>query len=243
MTKTTTVILTGAITVVAVGTIAFLLIRSRDPQKGANEHGKEIVLSQAANPADITTPMTTPASQLDNITAFPAWTAVPRGFQTFNNVPFQIDGMICLYGEGNASSGLVFPMECLGIPMGRKFETLYIYHATFYTAKPRTPVASVVFRYEDGTSATNDLLYSADVMDWYANGGPNVLAPTSPRSRIAWHGQYGGNGASQPLRFCMTAMENPNPSLEVTSIDLYSCKSRAAWCLMAMTPGKSGLMK
>jgi hypothetical protein len=41
----------------------------------------------------------------------------------------------------------------------------------------------------------------------------------------------------------VTAIKNPQPSLAVETIDLYSCKSRTAACIMAMTPGKSGLMK
>jgi hypothetical protein len=38
-------------------------------------------------------------------------------------------------------------------------------------------------------------------------------------------------------------MKNPQPILEVASIDLFSCKSQTAACIMAMTAGKSGLMK
>ena len=45
------------------------------------------------------------------------------------------------------------------------------------------------------------------------------------------------------LRFSLTALTNPNPLSEVTSIDLYSCKTNSAGCIMAMTTGRSGLMK
>jgi hypothetical protein len=41
----------------------------------------------------------------------------------------------------------------------------------------------------------------------------------------------------------MTAMENPDPQRTVESIDLYSCKSRTVACIMAMTVGKTNLMK
>jgi len=67
--------------------------------------------------------------------------------------------------------------------------------------------------------------------------------PTGPHSRLAWHGVYSSGRYTQPLRFCLTALKNPQPSLEVTSIDLYSGKSITAACIMAMTPGKSGLMQ
>jgi hypothetical protein len=50
-------------------------------------------------------------------------------------------------------------------------------------------------------------------------------------------------GEKRPLRFCLTVIENPQPFLEVASIALFSCKSQTAPCIMAMTTGKSGLMK
>jgi len=100
-----------------------------------------------------------------------------------------------------------------------------------------------VFRYDDGTSATNQILFGADTLDWYARGGSNVPGPTAARSKTAWHGEFDNKGKKQTLRFCLTAIENPNHSLQVATIDLYSTKSQTAWCLMAFTPGKSGLMK
>jgi hypothetical protein len=47
----------------------------------------------------------------------------------------------------------------------------------------------------------------------------------------------------RPLLFCLTAIENPMPFLEVKTIDLYSCKNRSAGVILAITAGRSGLMK
>ena len=47
----------------------------------------------------------------------------------------------------------------------------------------------------------------------------------------------------RPLLFCLTAKENPKPFLEVTSIDLISCKNKSAGHILALTAGRSGLMK
>jgi hypothetical protein len=58
-----------------------------------------------------------------------------------------------------------------------------------------------------------------------------------------WTGATFTRGRSEPLQFNLTAVENPQPSLEVTTIDLYYCKSRSAACILAMTTGRSGLMK
>ncbi len=238
-------IVVTALGLLALGGITMIVLHLDIPHRTALAEGRRIIASHKAELLDLTPFYEWQATnfyQAKN-SAFPSWTVVPRGFQTFAHVPLQIDGMKCLWGSGNAQHGLIFAEELLGIPMNRKFETLYVYHTAFYVARPGTPVYEVVFRYEDGSSATNQVLYGMDVLDWYANRGKTVIGPSGPHSKLAWHGAYHSPGGyTQPLRFCLTALENPQPSLEVTSIDLYSCKSITAACIMAMTPGKSGLM-
>jgi hypothetical protein len=233
---------TALVLVVGVGGVLFFNWL-RDPYRVAAAKGKRIIAQHLAEPLDMTARIQTPASYFKQIKQFPAWQAVPIGFQTFCNVPVQIDGMICLYGEGNARAGLKFPEAWTGIPMNQKFETLYVYHASFIGSPNGTPVYDLVFRYEDGSSATNQILYGDDVLDWYANGGRKVTGPTAARSKLAWHGVAGPEAGKQPLRFCLTAVENPFPATIVTAIDLYSCKSQSAACILAFTPGRAGLMR
>jgi len=237
-------IVAGAVAVVLVniGIMVVFLLR-RDPEQDALERGRRAITKHLATPFDLASYYTTPASAFDNIRSFSAWSAVPRGFHTFANVPLQIDGMMCLWGDRNAKMGAVFPEQFTGIEIHRKFETLYLYHASFFAAPKGTPVAELVFRYADDSSATNQIRYGRDVLDWWADPGKNPVGPSAPRSKLAWHGEYTAPGKTQALRFCLTAIENLNPSLEVTSIDLYSSKSSAAECILAMTTGKSGLMK
>ena len=202
------------------------------------------VAPDLAAPLDLSTNYTTPLSRFDHITQFPAWKTVPRGQQVFAGVPLDIEGMICLWGEGNTTKlKIVFPEARLDIPINRKFETLYVYHGSFFTSPDGTPVCAVVFRYVDGSSATNRMLYGTDMLDWVANAGEPVIGPTGPHSKLAWVGGSFSTTQKKPLRLCLTAIENPQPSLEVKNIDLYSLKSRTAPCIMAMTPGKSGLLQ
>ena len=240
----------SAIIITAVSSVALLLVVVggvfffkwlRDPQRIATAKGERIIAQNLAAPLDMVGQVQTPASSFKQIKQFP-WPYAPIGSQTFRDVPLQIDGMICLYGEGNAQAGLKFPASATGIPINQKFETLYVYHCAFYTAPSGTPVYDLVFRYEDGSSATNAILYGDDVLDWYANGGKKVSGPTGARSKLAWHGGNGPGEGKQPLRFCLTAVENPFPASTVTTIDLYSCKSRSAPCILAFTPGPAGLM-
>jgi|ERR1017187_2562390 hypothetical protein len=205
--------------------------------------GNELIASHQAALLDLTTNYTTPVSYFDKITQFPAWKTVPREHQVFDGVPLDIEGMICLWGEDNATRlHLVFPEKILGIVMQQKFETLYVYHGSFFSSPDGTPVCEVVFRYADGSSATNQMLYGKDVIDWVANSNKPIKGPTGSRSKLAWVGGSFSTTRNQPLRLCLTAIENPQPLVEVETIDLYSCKSRTAACIMAMTPGKSGLM-
>ena len=227
--------------VVGVGGVLFFKWL-RDPQRIAAAESERLIAQHLAEPLDMTARIQTPASYFEQDKQFPAWHFVPTGSQTFRHIPLQIDGMICLYGEGNARAGLKFPEAWPGIPINQKFETLYVYHGAFYGSPNGTPVYDIVFRYEDGSSATNQILYGDDVLDWYANGGKKVTGPTAARSKLAWHGGAGPGEGKQPTRFCLTAVENPFPATTVTAVDLYSCKSRTAACILALTPGRAGLM-
>jgi hypothetical protein len=219
----------------------------RDPSSSASTSSQSSKLDGGPHPAhskadfvDLSAFFTMPSAGFEASagSTFPQWSCIPYGFQTFLHVPLQIDGIKCLWGSGNAATGANFDEETTGIPVKKKFETLYVYHAAFYESPPKTPVYDLVFRYTDGSSFTNRILYSVDVLDWFGTGGP-----TGPNSKLAWKGVCTAGGRTQPLRFCLTALENPQPNNEVETIDLYSCKNRSAGCILAMTPGKSGMMK
>jgi hypothetical protein len=203
-----------------------------NPRKRAEAKGERLLKNLAARSVTLTNNY---QSFVDN--------RVPSGFHTFNNVPLQINVMMRLWGEGAASKGMLHPKEVLDIPVYQKFETLYVYHGSAYGSPPGTPVCEVVLRFVNGTSVTNRLIYGDDMLDWFSPGGINVKGPSGPNSKLAWIGQMPGqNGGTQQLRYCMTAIANPTPALAVSTIDLYSCKSRTVACIMAMTTGKAGLM-
>jgi hypothetical protein len=243
-TKTTRTVVTGlAVFLVLAAATMMFLFRHQIANQITIARGRHTVASNKAVPVNMAANYTTPASYFPKITQFPAWATVPTGFQVFDNVPLQIDGMICLWGAGNEKIGIIFPEQRLGITVNQKFETLYVYHGSFFTSSNETPVCEVVFRYADGSSATNQLLYATDILDWNANSGRKLVRPTGPNSKLAWVGGTFKPGTKRPVCFCLTAIANPQPSIEVSTIDLFSCKSRTAPCIMAMTTGRSGLMK
>jgi hypothetical protein len=182
------------------------------------------------------------AANFDKITQYP-WPAAPRGSQTFANVPLEIGGAIMLWGENNSKRGMNFPEQIAGVPLNQKFETLYVCQGCFFEGPPGTPVCEVVFHYDDGTSAADTIVCGVDSRDWYANPAQVPLGPTGPRSTLAWTGEGKSGDRPQAIRFCLTAIANPHSDKEVTAVDFVSSKSQTAACILAVTVGKSSLMK
>jgi len=234
-TKAKKAVVWGIAGLLALVAVTLFLQRHQIANRMMVARGERAVANHIATPIDLTASYATQDQGWD----------IPWGFQVFNNVPLQIDGSMYLWGAGNAKSGVVFPEEIDGIAVNQKFDTLYVYHATFFAAPTKTPVYELVFRYDDGSSVTNQLLYGTDTLDFNSNSknGKRVAGPTGPNSRLAWVGGSFTPDGKQPLRFCLTAIKNPQPATEVTSIDLFSCKTKAAAIILAMTTGPSGLMK
>ncbi len=230
----------GTVVLLAMVATTVIVFRHKIANQIARAGGKRAIANHTAATLDLTGNVIQSASNFDGSRV---WKAVPIGFQVFNHVPLRIDGLICLWGDGNAKAGAVFPEEVLGIAVNQKFETLYVYHCTFYGSPNNTPVYNLVFRFEDDFSVTNTIRYGVDTLDFNSPGGKTIVGPTGPNSKVAWVGGSFTPDGKRPLLFCLTAIENPKPLLKVTSIDLFSCKNKSAGVLLALTTGRSGLMK
>jgi hypothetical protein len=230
-------------------------ISSGSPQALATPEPQPASPQPARSPRPVPDAIVVPAEPI-NLTAFyntrasifarmtnSGWSVAPRGFQTLGNVPLQIGGIIDLWGAANAQGGRAFREKVLGIPVRRKFESLYVYHAAFFSSPDGTPISEVVCRYTDDSSVTNVICYGTHVKDWFQN--PNDTSPGAidPNSKIVWTGTFTGGMTPRILRFFVTAFPNPTPTMEVATIDLYSRKDRVASCIMAITAGPSGLLK
>lgn len=230
----------GVVVLLALIATAVIIFRHKIANQIARAEGRRAIANHLAAPLDLTGNYIGSASDFQGSRI---WKAVPFGFQVFHHVPLQIGGMMILWGEGNAKMGAVFPEQVLGIAVNQKFETLYVYHCTFFGSPNNTPVYDLVFRYEDDYSVTNIIRYGVDILDSYSNQGKTVIGPTGPNSRLAWYGENSADRKTPRLRYFLTAVNNPKPFLEVASIDLYSCKSPCCGIILAMTPGRSGLMR
>jgi hypothetical protein len=102
----------------------------------------------------------------------------------------------------------------------------------------------MVFRYADGASATNDIRFGEHVWDWAQrkNDTEDLL---DDKSLMVWRGTNWMSN-SRPLsrlRFFITEFQNPKPASSVTSIDLFSLKTKSASCVLAMTAGPANLLR
>ena len=244
-TRTKTSIVGGSI-VLLLAAIGLTLYLERDniADRMMIASAKRAIAKQIVMPVDMTGQYLQQASSLEGSSSY--WGEIPWEFQVFHNVPLNIDGIIYLWGAGNAKGGAVYPEQILGIPVNEKFDTLYVYHCTFYNSPKGTPVYDLVFRYENGESATNTVLYGIDTMDFNTPGGKPINAikgPTGKNTKIGWIGSSFTTDGKHPLLFSLTAMKNPQPTLKITSIDLFSSKNQSAGVILAMTGGPAGLMQ
>ena len=240
--KTKKAVVWGAAAVV-LGLVATILFLERHAiaDRMMIAAGERAVAKHIAIPIDLSGRYGTPAYAMENSSSF--WGEIPWEFQVFRHVPLQIDGVIYLWGAGNARAGNVYPEEVTGIAVNEKFDTLYVYHCTFYNSPKETPVYDLVFRYTDGESATNTMLYGVDTMDFNTSGGKNIRGPSSKNTKVGWIGSSFTPDGKHPLLFSLTAVKNPRPAVQVASIDLFSSKNQSAGVIFAMTAGPSGLMK
>lgn len=225
----------GTIVALVALTLVFAVGTGRAADGGASQ----------GEPIDLTGKYTTPVNILTNMNGFPAWKSAAVGHQVFRGVPFQIGGLIYLWGEGRATNHTSsFPERVGDIPVNRTFQTLYLCHGSYFKTPDQTPVFKVVFRYGDGSSATNELRFGDDILDWKVGQHEAPLkTPSGANSQLAWVGGVFAPNDSSQLRYCMTALDNPHADRAVATVDLISCKTRTIPFILGMTTGPSGLMK
>ena len=167
---------------------------------------------------------------------FGAWEVVPKGRQHFDGTPFEIGGMIRLYGTRPPPHGTRYRDEVTGIPIGRKFEALHLLHGTGWTTNDGTLVARVIFHYADGDRVSFPIVYGEHVRDWWRRSSSEANLVNDPRSSLVWEGSNRGTG----LRFYRTTLLNPHAARIVDRIDVVSAQSLVTPAIVAMTLDRTG---
>jgi hypothetical protein len=188
----------GTVVLMASVVVTLFLCRHRIATHLVLAGGERAIAKHIVTPVDMTARYMVPASQFDSLQTL-GWRSVPSGFQVYAHVPFNVDGLICLWGGRSAKGGLVLPEADPDIAVNQKFQTLYVYHAAFFASPDNTPVYDVVFHYADGSSATNQVLYGAGMPSTgmsNAAGTPRGQPARAPR----WAGKAGRSRPEKTTR-------------------------------------------
>src|SRR5262245_18278151 len=226
-----------------VALLAIVVTSALPLSRAAAQEGKAANANTGqAVPLDLSASVQMKAENFDKSKQYP-WPAVPRGKQTLAGVPVEIHGATMLFGQRNADRGQKYPESVAGIPCQQKFASLYLLHGCFYEGAKGEQSFEVVLNYQGGEKLTDAILCGHDTRNWFIPTGEKMLGPSGKRSTLAWTGTGKFKEHDQPIRFCLTEIENKHPERLVATIDLVSSKEQSAGCILAITVGKAGLLK
>lgn len=168
----------------------------------------------------------------DDSSQFGTWEVVPKGRQVFDGVPFEVGGMIRLFGRVPPPHQTIYRDSVSGIEVGRHLDRLHLLHGTGWTTEDGEIIAHVVFNYDDGDQSSLRLIYGRHVRDWWHR---DLLSPggvSDPNSALAWVGHHGVG-----LRLFRTSLKNPQPQKQVLSVDIVSAESAVTPAILSITAG------
>jgi hypothetical protein len=157
---------------------------------------------------------------------------VPIGEREFAGVKFKVGEKYLQLGSPHFATDK--PEKVEGVKVGRPFARLHILQATGYGSSPAgqpkhvaddTVIATYTVRYDDGQTATIDVVYGKDVRDyWFSDQSPGVT-----RGKVAWEGDCeAAKRSGMRIRLYRTTWENPKPGKRVKEIDFARAKDTPA---------------
>jgi hypothetical protein len=163
-------------------------------------------------------------------------TNMPRGLQEFNDVPFDIRGVIQLGGQ---EAAVMFTNQIDGIAVHQRFNRIHFLHAATFPPWPLGPanLASYVLHYESGETDEIPVIYGQNIADWWFDPKADPKGLSVPKSaQVAWEGDNQAVEAyGKLLHIYQMSWDNPLPDIEVVSISLVSRRSISAPFVIAMT--------
>jgi len=159
---------------------------------------------------------------------------LPKGLQVFEGVTFDVRGIIQLASgtESLRKTGLALPEELKGIKVNRKGRSVHFLHSCGWQSEPGTKIGSYVIHYANGEAKEIPLVYSKNIMDWWAYPGEEKIK----EAKEVWSGSDAATlRKGQRTRLFKYTWENPLPDVEITTIDLVSSLSLSGPFLIAIT--------
>ncbi len=172
----------------------------------------------------------------DTIRPGTSWSAVPKGEQVIDGVPFQLGGLIEVSGMGALQDAKGFPTRVSGVVIGRKAGALHVIHGAGYAVPDSTTIGKLVLHYANGEKRSLPIQYGVHVRNWWVEKNETSSALSDPDSRVAWTGtsaetdRYGVT-----LRLMHTRFANPLPEETLQTVDVVSALSRATPVILGLT--------
>jgi hypothetical protein len=156
---------------------------------------------------------------------------LPTGRQEFEDVPFDIiapsqnDGRACLRlaedREGYA--------ETARVPVGGRFESLYLLHAAGGGAQV---VGELKLVYADGSEHEQYIRRGRHVAGFWNPTAPDQSRAERRDTVVAW---TGGNERFWRIGLTAHGLENPHPEKEVERVELGASRDGGVWLVVAVT--------
>jgi hypothetical protein len=169
---------------------------------------------------------------------------LPPGTHVYGGVPFDVQGRIQLMGQGLEQWQRVFPAKVKDIKIARKCGKIYLFHGENCGSYAKgAAVATLVLHYADGSQREITIKSGEHLSDWWGpiyttQADPARRFITSSDSELAWIGKNPWIKKYQPelsLRLYKSTFENPQPEVEIATIDYVSTMTYAAPFMVAMT--------
>lgn len=151
---------------------------------------------------------------------------LPTGDQDFHNIRFHL-----IDPEKNNRKAVVAVSRSNGlpalveIPVNRKAASVYLLHTSSKPASENV-VGVVVFKYADGSSRTNYIMYGKHLTYWWFS----ELKTES--SGIAW---YGKNKVSEGIGLSWCMIDNPEPQKQIVSLVIEAPAGNGIYTVFAIS--------
>jgi hypothetical protein len=157
------------------------------------------------------------------------------GRQIIDGLPFEVAGRALLFGkkESKWMNQTNYP-DLIGIPVQRKFDELHLIHNARWAEAEGQIIAYIRLNYANRKGAILPIAYGRHVRDWSRLASEEKETLSDDRSKIIWRGT-GLPSFKSTTRVFKSTLDNPNPELEVSTIDVLTTRSLSSYELLAAT--------
>jgi hypothetical protein len=159
--------------------------------------------------------------------------SLPTGVQKLRGTDFYVRGLIQLSSAGYPRLVDRYPHEVRGIQIGQRFSKAHFLHAGAGGDSNGAIVGRYTFHYVNGSTQDVPLIYADDLRDWWLR--PDKSKKVN-RAVVAWTGTNAASAAKgASLRLFKLTWANPQPDMQVRSLDFVSGASKCAPFLVSIT--------